>query len=589
MTTARLRLLLTLLGCACTGIAVNTYAASNFTASDGHCQGYRADQRNLYWGDLHVHTAYSMDAYAFGTTATPADAYDFARGHPITLADGKSQYQLKRPLDFTAVTDHAETFDVMQLCTRPGGLDNPYCQGLRDGAGTDPAKSRNIFVNFLLPVIAGDAPALPALCKEEGIDCDVARETLWHDVQDAANAANYPCEFTAFIANEWSATPNSAHWHRNLIFKGKAVTADVIDYVRYPTPLAMWQALDEQCRPEDNCDVVAIPHNTNFSEGGGFDVESEQDNTLRLRSRYERLIELHQSKGSSECLSENWDDVDSDCGFEIAFHNPKLKQRAAEDPEYVAELNRSYARNILSRGLQATIARGENPLQLGFIGSTDNHTATPGATEEDQYQGDAWGGGGTDPRRIQQRPDYNPGGLVAVWATENTRDSLFEALKRRETYATSGTRIALRFSADEPDAPNACDASYDFSRATPMGGALNHERQRAPRLTVLAQMDATPLARVEIVKGTLTADGDIDEQVITLADNPQGNATTCDSWIDPDFDPARPAYWYARVKEQPTPRWSKRLCEALDNCNENPGADRMIQETAWSSPIWYLP
>ncbi|WP_116367303.1 DUF3604 domain-containing protein [Parahaliea mediterranea] len=566
-------------------------------ANTGHCPGYQSGQRNLYWGDLHVHTAYSMDAYAFGTTANPADAFAFARGAPITLADGKTRQQLRRPLDFAAVTDHAETFDVMQLCTAgPEQLDNPYCRGLRAGAGTDLSQSRNIFVNYLLPVIAGGEPALPALCEEEGIDCDSARSALWQQSQRFANDADSPCEFTAFVANEWSATPGSAHWHRNLIYRSAATTPTAIDYVRYPTPLKLWQALDEQCRAQDGCDVVAIPHNTNFAEGGGFDVEAEQPDTLRLRARFERLVEIHQSKGNSECIAENWDNADSDCGFEKAFHSAASKERAATDPAYVKTLNRAYVRNILSRGLQAYIASDKaalNPLQLGFVGSTDAHAATAGATEEDAYTGDAWGGGGSDPRRIQGRPDYNPGGLVGIWAAENTRASLFDALKRRETYATSGTRIALRFSADRADAPDACSADYDYSNATAMGATLGSSATdtpvAAPRLTVLANMDRTPLQRVEIIKGTLDGNGDIVQQVITLADLKPGSPSTCNSWTDPDFDPARPAYWYARVKELPTERWSKRLCESLDNCNDVPGADRLIQETAWSSPIWYLP
>ncbi|WP_187276660.1 DUF3604 domain-containing protein [Parahaliea maris] len=585
-----------------TTLAVCTLAASlagshmALAASDEHCAGYTADARNLYWGDLHVHTAWSMDAWAFGTTANPADAFAFARGAEITLADGVTRKQLRRPLDFAAITDHAETFDVMQLCTAgPEQLDNPYCRGLREGAGTDLAKSRNIFVNYLLPVIAGETPALPSLCEEEGVDCDAARETLWQQSQAHANKADDPCAFTAFIANEWSATPNNAHWHRNLIFAGKQVTPTAVDYVRYSSPLKLWQALDEQCREEDGCDVVAIPHNTNFAEGGGFDVESEDNNALNLRAHYERLVELHQSKGNSECIAENWDDADSDCGFEKAFPRPADKQRALEDPGYVAQLNRSYVRNILSRGLQAYIASGNedrsNPLQLGFVGSTDAHAATPGDTEEDSYTGDAWGGGGKDLNRIMQRVDYNPGGLVGIWAPENTRASLFAALKRRETYATSGTRIALRFSADdasEAGGPDSCAANYDYSTATAMGGTLSG-RQAPPRLTVLANMDRTPLERVEIIKGTLDADGEIVQQVIPIAQLAQGAPSTCTSWTDPDFDPAQPAYWYARVKEQPTLRWSKRFCESLENCAEVPGADRMVQETAWSSPIWYLP
>lgn len=560
-------------------------------STDGQCSD-STPERKIFWGDLHVHTTYSMDAYAFGTVATPVEAYAFAQGEPITLADGKTRQQLRRPLDFVAVADHAETFDVMNLCTLDRQVDTPYCRGLREGAGIDLAKSRSIFANYLLPVIAGKHPKQPSVCAQEGIDCDAARVDLWHQIQEQANAANTPCKFTAFIANEWSATPNNAHWHRNLIFASENVTSSAIDYVRYPSPLLMWQALEAGCKESDGCDVVAIPHNTNFAEGGGFDVESEDNNALRLRSRYERLVEVHQSKGNSECLAEDWDNADSDCGFEIAFPNLNAKQRATNDPNYLKEISRSYVRSILNRGLLSYVAnegRGQNPLQLGFVGSTDTHTGSAGATEEDAYTGDAWGGGGQDPRRIQQRPDYNPGGLVAIWAEENTRESLFSALKRRETYATSGTRIALRFSADHNYDRDPCAANYDYLSATPMGGTLHRQEDNAPRFTLLASKDTIPLSGMEIIKGTVDADGEIVQTVIPLAEFQQGSATACQSWVDPEFNPRQPAYWYARVKEQPTPRWSKRLCESLKNCDQNPGANRMIQETAWSSPIWYLP
>lgn len=561
-------------------------------ATEEHCPGYVQDKLNLYWGDLHVHTAYSLDAYAFGTTATPADAYAFAKGQELIMPDKTTRVALQRPLDFAAVTDHAETFDIMYLCTDPNYSTLPYCKDLRANSGTQATSSLNVFRSYLLPLIAGDKPARSPLCDEQGIDCDAAARAQWQRSQYYANEANNRCDFTAFIGNEWSATPNDQHWHRNLIFAGSAVTKDAIDYLRFPTPELMWQALEQQCKPEQGCDVIAIPHNTNFSEGGGFDVERDSDRQLALRAKYERLMEIHQSKGSSECLSENWDDYNADCGFEIAIAQ-SAKKRLNSNPDYIQQMNRSYARNMLSRGLisQQKNETSLNPLQLGFIGSTDNHTATPGAADEGNWKGDAWSGGDAFKQRRFKRMDYNPGGLTAVWAEENTRQSLFEALKRRQVYGTSGTRIKLRFFASTTATTDICNntgsADYASSQVIPMGASFNAGKKQ-PILTVIAARDSAPLSTIEIIKGTLN-NGDIVETVYSIYTNDKGFSHHCQSWSDPDYDPSQPAYWYTRVLEIPTPRWSKRLCEDMSNCGHYPDANRMIQERAWSSPIWHSP
>ena len=574
----------------CFSVILLCLSGTLFAATNDRCDDYRAGQLNLYWGDLHVHTAYSMDAYAFGTTRNPGDAYAFARGQELTLPDQSTQLKLQRPLDFAAVTDHAETFDVMYLCTHPSYSKQPYCKELRAKSGTDDTQSQHVFRSFLLPLIAGDKPQTSPFCDQPGIDCTAASQSQWQRTQRYANEANSECEFTAFIGNEWSATPNNQHWHRNLIYANSSVSEEAIDYLRYPSPAKMWQALEQQCTADKGCDVIAIPHNTNLSEGGGFDVESSDVNQLRLRANYERLIEIHQSKGNSECLAENWDDSDSDCGFEILLPRQGEK-RAKNDPAYIAQLNRSYTRNILSRGLIAYKTSGEkqkNPLQLGFIGSTDGHVATPGATDENNWKGDAWAGGDKFKLRQLKRINYNPGGLVAVWSEENTRASLFKSLKRRQTYATSGTRIKLSFSADTDPNANLCSAEYNINQAIPMGSSFTKTGQGKPQFVVIASQDTTPLSSIEIIKGTLKQ-GKISETVYTLANDTGGFSHTCKAWSDPDFDKSQPAYWYTRVLETPTPRWSKLLCEELGNCDAHAGADLMIQERAWSSPIWYLP
>ena len=571
-------------------IVLLTVWVSDAHSSEARCPEYKEGQLNLYWGDLHVHSAFSLDAYAFGTTADPGDAFAFARGQELTLPDKSTRIKLQRPLDFAAVTDHAETFDVMYLCTDPEYRDGAYCEAIRARSGTDTKGARHVFVSYLLPLIAGNTPRSSPLCDSPGIDCGAASQSQWQRVQHYANRANSPCEFTAFIANEWSATPNDQHWHRNLIYSSDSVSRDAIDYIRFPTPEKLWQELEKQCKPEQGCDVLAIPHNTNLSEGGGFDVETSADQDLRLRAKYERLIEMFQSKGNSECLQENWDDYDSDCGFEILLPAGGA-DKAKLDPGYLEQLNRSYARNILSRGLVAWRKDRErriNPLQMGFIGSTDDHVATPGAVAEDNWKGDAWGAGDKFKQRRFERMHYNPGGLVAVWSPENTRESLFASMHRREVYATSGTRIKLRFMTSTAADADLCSPNFDMRQAVPMGGSFTGTEPAAPKFSVIAAQDSVPLAQIQVIKGTVK-DGRIVETVYPLYEDRDGLPHACETWSDPDFEPSQPAYWYARVLEVPTPRWSKTLCESLSNCREVPGANRMIRERAWSSPIWYLP
>lgn len=531
-----------------------------------------------------------MDAFAFGTKAKPVDAFAFARGQkPQTLPDGTIVKQ-SRPLDFTAVTDHAETFDVMHICTETHhGQNYEYCRDLVALSGVDSANSLKAFREYLLPVIAGDKPKPASLCSETGIDCEVAALEQWQKSQDQANAANDPCKFTAFVGYEWSATPNASHWHRNLIFKSKSVTFNAIDYVNFPSPDKLWSELDYQCRAERGCEVIAIPHNTNLSEGGGFDVENSSEAELFRRAKYERLIEINQSKGTSECLNENWDDFDSDCGFET-YLLPKTKAALLDDPLKREQFNRSFARNILSRGLLAYKNSGDtklDPLQLGIIASTDNHTATPGYVEEQEFKGDAWGSGDRFKDKWLGRLDYNQGGLVAVWADQNTRDSIFGALKNRRAYGTSGTRILLRFVADTtPDPQDRC--AGDFSGTISMGSSFSELDSEAPQFTLIAKKDVAPLVRAQIIKGTIK-NGAIEESVTTVFDAGDGIDDVCKSWSDPDFDKDEPAYWYLRVEEVATQRWSKTVCNELENCEDYPGADRMIRERAWSSPIWYFP
>ena len=553
--------------------------------------------KRLLWGDLHVHTAYSLDAYAFGALATPEDAYAFARGDAMILASGEAA-RIDRPLDFAAVTDHAETFDAMWACTDPMHSDDPWCRTLRELRSS--GEGRKIFTDYVLPIFAPVPPIPPKVCHSE--DCEAARTGQWQRMQAAANAANEPCAFTALIGYEWSGSPGGMHWHRNVIYRSDVVPGRAFDYLRYPQVGALWQALASACRPENGCDVLTIPHNINWAYGGTFDLTGEPPAITGLRRRFERLAEIHQEKGNSECLPEAPDSTSEDCGFELLTENA-ARARYRDTADGWEAMRASYYRTLLGAGL----ARKDNPFMLGAIGSTDTHFGTPGMVAEASYFGGIAVALAPQADRLK-RTQYNGGGLVAVWAEENTRADVFDALRRREAYATSGPRIRLRFGADprlsaNPHASadprsstgaegvagggssNFC-ADPEGTLHTPMGGLLT--RPQAPTFAILAEKDRTPLQRIEIIRGSHGSGGPA-EEVIQIAEFASGRDAVCLTWTDPEFDPDAPAYWYVRVLEVPSPRWSKLFCEKLDKCAEYPEADVMIRERAWSSPIWYRP
>ena len=550
------------------------------------CDNAKPGAKELYWGDLHVHTAYSLDAYAFGAIATPKEAYAFAKGQPLRMADGTTT-ALDRPLDFAAVTDHGATFDVMYLCTDPRYEDNAYCNAIRDGRDSKGESALRIFTDYLLPLVSDTPPQPAEICGQDGLDCAAASASQWRRTQFAANEANEPCAFTALIGYEWTPSPGGRHWHRNVIYRSERVPDQVFDYIRYPQVGMLWQALANTCSMENGCDVLTIPHNINWADGGTFEVERAPAAELAARARFERLAEIHQEKGNSECLPLDRNDAGADCAFERLVTN-SAKERLTgredlSDAQIWANARSSYYRTLLARGLSAYASSGgeRNPLMLGAIGSTDTHFGTAGKVSSDDFFGGISSLWLTDEERLGAT-GYNPGGLVAVWAEENTRAAIFDALKGRSAYATSGPRIRLRFGVS---AANACEqVAPKF--APFMGERL--ETAESPTFTLQAARDQQQLARVDLIKGSLV-NGEYQERTVVLADFAEGRDTACVSWRDPDYDPASPAFWYARVLERPTPRWTKHLCERSGLCERFPEQDVMVQQRAWSSPIWRLP
>ena len=557
------------------------------TAYAVNCPGTIAGQKQVFWGDLHVHSGYSLDAWGFGTTTSPRQAYEFARGAPLQLPTGQ-EVQLQRPLDFMAVTDHAEWFNLMYACTDPLASEHPYCDVLTEK--NNPLEGLDVFRNYVVPTITKAEPVPTLLCQEQPQLCRSAHQSQWQRVQDQTNAANDPCSFTSFVAYEWSATPDFSHNHRNLIFANENTTPDAIDYMRYPTPQKLWAQLEKQCLPEQGCDVIAIPHNSNMGDGKSFDVETESPSELALRSKYETLIEIHQEKGNSECLPA-FGHTDEDCSFEISL--TKSSSPATPKDYDKAEWERmrgGYVRRLLLRGLYGYKQSGKeqlNPLQLGIIGSTDNHAATGGFVDEETWPGTVFGSG--DFERTMSRVAWNPGGLVAVWAEENTRQSVFAALKRREVYATSGPRMRVRLNASAALLSCDSDAGGEAGGTTvAMGGELSELAGQGIHLRIQAQADHTPIAKIEVIKGWIEGN-ELKESVTQVWSNKAGASDVCTLWQDTTVAADSPAFWYARVLETPSPRWSAFHCQREGRCDDFPGAAQWVNERAWTSPVWYLP
>jgi hypothetical protein len=589
--------------------------------------------RQLYWGDLHVHTGLSFDAWTYEVRLTPEDAYAFARGEVVRLppldADGVGtrEVRLSRPLDFAAVTDHAEYYAEIAGCTTPGSAiyDSAVCADYREA---DVAAVQAFGVR-----LANDEPErFTELCGDGGIDCGADGRVVWRDVQAAAEAADddsAACTFTAFTGYEWSGATGVSNLHRNVIFANEVVPDAPISYFEETDPWEMWARLDEQCLDAGTgCDVLAIPHNANLSNGWQFRVAypagMDEADAAAFRARMEPLYEVYQHKGDSECvngLSGLLGAEDALCRFED-FSRDDAPDCEGEPGALGMTANGCVdrldtLRGILAAGLEEEARIGVNPYRLGVIASTDTHMGTPGAVAEDAYIGHLGNIEDDVEDRLREHGLVpggfmdSPGGLVAVWAEQNSRSALFDAMRRRETYGTSGPRIAVRFFGGAGLPEDLCEDAELVARAdaagVPMGGQLSGA-DGTPRFVISAQADEIPLQRLQIVKGWTDASGQSHVEVVDVAggDNgatvdldtcePQtaGSDTLCGVWTDPDFDPAAPAFYYARVVEDPTCRWSWRDCLSLpederpDLCTDS-RMPETVSERAWTSPIWVSP
>ena len=572
--------------------------------------------RNLYWGDLHIHTSFSTDAYTNGVRATPEDAYTFVKGGEIKHAAGYG-IQLRRPLDFAAVTDHSEYLGVLKA-TSP---DLPLNQrNLRDRLLND-SPLQNTWMQFR---------------SMWGFDLENAIVDGWEDISQAAwkeivattERHNDPGRFTTFVGYEWTSMPGERNLHRNVIYRSTNVPNLPYSSVDSEDPRDLWQALDEQ--REQGMDNFAIPHNGNVSDGLMYDrvmYDGEEMNAsyAETRMRNEPISEIFQVKGSSEThplLS----DEDSFAGFEI--YDTQLSHSQDD-----SRASGSYIRDALRTGIEMSHTEGFNPYRFGVIGSSDGHNASA-PVEEDNYHGKLPlldGSAGVRMRQSLWLPEGMPGGerwsaagLAAVWAEENTREALFDAMRRKETYATSGPRITVRLFGgwDYPaDLVRQRDWIQQARQAgVPMGADLPvRPDQRgptiAPSFAVWAMRDPESgnLDRIQVIKGWLDENGKSREKVfdvawsgerqpdaagllplvgntVNAADASYANSIGADQlatvWTDPEFKPDREAFYYARVIEIPTPRWTTFDRKAL---GMEPPERASLQERAVTSAIWYRP
>jgi Protein of unknown function (DUF3604) len=543
----------------------------------------RNPYNNVYWGDTHAHTSYSIDSFTFGNRNDPALAYQFARdGAALTINAGEGGRQtvaIDEPLDFTVVTDHSEFLALTAQCQfgAPGNQD--VCETLDD---TGSAQSQAQLVALLARLAQEQPTPLPG-CDGSGAEpCEIGARSVWQASQEAARAADVPCEFSAFIGYEWTGTTGGANLHRNVVFASESVPDDAYDYLRYPTVRELWRALDKGCLEADGCDAITIPHNSNASRGQMWDTADDPELAEHM-ARYQRLVEIYQHKGASECRPGDGL-ADPACAFEIV------------DEGLPASSAPGYVRNALARGLAMQEELGVNPLALGFIASTDTHNATPGAVAEQGWKGHAASNDDTPADRLALSA-FSPGGVAAVWASENTRAEIFAALERRETFATSGPRIVVRTYAlagvDDAAAQALCD-DPEFPKALvdagaqPMGGEL--PAASAPTFFVSAMAADAPLESFDLVR-LRAGDGEPSVSIHnqTLGEGERG--AFCAYWRDPEFQPGRAAAYYARIYQEPTPRWSAVDCARSPDqpaCTDG-DVPSVIRERAWTSPIFVVP
>ena len=583
------------------------------------------------FGDTHLHTSFSMDAGAFGARLGPADAYRFAKGEEVMASSGQPA-KLSRPLDFLVVSDHSDNmgFFPQLLAGNPAMLSDPtgrrWYDMIQSGHGADAA------IEIIVAFSQGTFPA--ALASLPGTP---AYESAWRETIKAAEEANDPGRFTAFIGYEWTSNTGGNNLHRNVIFRDGSARASLVEPFTVVRPLGsdnprdLWKWM-EVYESKTGGSVLAIAHNGNLSNGRMFPIIKSftgkpiDREYAETRAKWERLYEATQIKGDGEThpyLSPN----DEFANFE-RWDKGNLDLSELKKPEM---LEYEYARSALKLGLKLESELGVNPYKFGMIGSTDAHTGLA-AVEEDNFFGKTSSSEPSPDRAnhpfvktekaVIMGWETTASGYAAVWASENTREAIFDAMQRRETYATTGPRMLVRFFGGydftPADANTRSPAVIGYTKGVPMGGDLEAAPAgKVPSFLVAALKDpiGANLDRYQVVKGWVDAKGEMQEKVYDVAwsgDRKPGadgkvpsvgstvdvaNATWTNTigapeliavWTDPDFDPTQRAFYYGRVLEIPTPRWTAYDAKYF-NVKMAPEVPMQMQERAYTSPIWYSP
>ena len=585
----------------------------------------------VFFGDTHLHTAYSADAGLAANTLGPDAAYRFAKGEAVVSSTGVPA-RLRRPLDFLVVADHAENLGLPVAIRKddPRLLSTDWGRKIHAAAGLGTVEGMtSAYTLWMSRVNALQDPLA---------DRKDMQASMWHELTATAERHNAPGLFTALIGFEWTLTPNGNNLHRNVMFRdGKDKADQIAPLSAYDTqdPERLWDWM-EAYEQKTGGRVMAIPHNGNLSNGLMFDDATLTGKPLdrayaERRMRREPVYEMTQIKGDGEAhplLSPN----DEFAGFET-WDNGSF----GPEPKTPAMLPHEYAREALKRGLAFEATIGANPFKFGMIGSTDSHTSLA-TFEENNFFGKVsalepsheairfdepiTGRFASDPKQRQTHCLASAGGLAAVWARENTREALWDAFERREVYATTGTRIALRVFGGYDFTPTDLDRSdfveQGYRRGVPMGGDLKRAPTgSSPTLVIHAMRDpdGANLDRVQVIKGWLDASGKTHEQVYDVAwsdgrrpgrdgklppvgntvdvaaatyANAIGSPSLTAHWKDPSFDPRQRAFYYVRVLEIPTPRWTTYDAKAL-GVKLPDDVPATIQERAYGSPIWYRP